>query len=198
MRNPKDKDLVLGNCDFYYDENNSFENNNDIHLEIGMGKGDFIIGMAKAFPMINFIGIEKYPAVASIAIKKIGKENLSNLKVIVADVVTCEELLKGKISKIYLNFSDPWPKDRHAKRRLTHENQLKIYDVFFESLRLIEMKTDNTDLFEYSLWALENYGYNLEFISYDLHSENKFNIMTEYETKFSSEGIKIKCLIAKK
>ncbi len=198
MRNPKDKALVLDSCNFYYNLENKFENNNEIHLEIGMGKGDFIIGMAKEYPNINFIGMEKYEAVASIAIKKIARENLSNVKVMVMDVVNSEELLKGKISKMYLNFSDPWPKDRHAKRRLTHENQLKVYDKLFASNCIIEMKTDNDDLFEYSLWALENYGYKLPSVSYDLHSEDKFNVMTEYETKFSSEGVKIKYLLATK
>ncbi len=198
MRNPKDTREVIDKCDFYFTKENKFENNNEVHLEIGMGKGNFIIGMAKAFPNINFIGMEKYEAVASIAIKKIREENLSNIKVMVMDVVKSEEILKGLISKIYLNFSDPWPKDRHAKRRLTHENQLKVYDKLFAGICNIEMKTDNDDLFEYSLISLKKYGYILNKVIYDLHNEDRFNVKTEYEEKFSKEGIKIKFLKAEK
>ncbi len=197
MRNPKDRDIVLDSCEFYYTDND-FNNNNEIHLEIGMGKADFIIGMAKKYPEINFIGIEKYKAVASIAIKKIRNEKLDNIRVLVADVNECDEILKNKISKIYLNFSDPWPKDRHAKRRLTHENFLKLYDNFFISDKIIAMKTDNDDLFAYSVDSFKSYGYNELRVSYDLHSENIENVITEYEDKFSSMGVKIKYTLVKK
>ncbi len=198
MRNPKDKDEVLENCDFYYDENNCFNNDKPLYLEIGMGKGQFVTGMAKEYPDINFIGMEKYSSVASIAIKKMQEENLSNLKVMVMDVVNSVDLLEGKVDKIFLNFSDPWPKDRHAKRRLTHENQLKVYDKLFKGKKIIEMKTDNDALFEYSLESLECFGYEIIECSHDLHSTDKFNIMTEYEEKFSSKGVKIKYLLAYK
>ncbi len=196
MRNPKNKDEVLNNCNFYYNESNMFSDDKELHLEIGMGKGNFVMGMADTYNNINFIGMEKYSAVASIAIKKMSDDNITNLKVMVMDVVNSVDLLEGKIDKIYLNFSDPWPKDRHAKRRLTHENQLKVYDKLFKGKKIIEMKTDNDSLFEYSLESLKCYGYDIVDCSYDLHSTDKFNIMTEYEEKFSNQGVKIKYLLA--
>ncbi len=198
MRNPKDKDDVISSCNFLIKDELSFDRNLPLHIEIGMGKGDFILNMAINNPDINFIGIEKYSSVASIAIKKIRDYNLPNLKIIISDVVNLEELLFKKVSVIYLNFSDPWPKDRHAKRRLTSENFLKLYDNLFKDKCVIFQKTDNDNLFSYSLDSLKNYGYLIEEVSYDLHSTNIFNIMTEYEKKFSEQGIKIKYLKAVK
>lgn len=198
MRNPKDKDDVISSCNFLIKDEVSFDRNLPLHIEIGMGKGDFILNMAINNPDINFIGIEKYSSVASIAIKKIRDYNLPNLKIIISDVVNLEELLFKKVSVIYLNFSDPWPKDRHAKRRLTSENFLKLYDNLFKDKCVIFQKTDNDNLFSYSLDSLKNYGYLIEVVSYDLHSTNIFNIMTEYEKKFSEQGIKIKYLKAVK
>lgn len=190
MRNPKDKDEILSNCDFYLDEN-LFNNNNEIHLEIGMGKGDFIINMALNYPNINFIGVEKYSSVASVAIKKISNYHLDNIKVLVTDAILLPEYLYKKINTIYLNFSDPWPKARHEKRRLTHENYLKFYDNLFADTARIIMKTDNIDLFNFSKESFVNYGYKVIDISNDLHSTNIFNIETEYEKKFSSLGYPI-------
>ncbi len=190
MRNPKDKDIILKNCDFYYE--GEFKNDFPIYLEIGMGKGDFIIGMAKAYPNINFIGVEKFSSVASIAIKKITNENLNNVKVLIMDIKDSIPVLTEKIDRIYLNFSDPWPKERHAKRRLTHTEQLRIYDLLFKGINEIIMKTDNDDLFEYSLTSFKDYGYKIKEIYYDLHSEDIFNVLTEYEDKFSKKGVKIK------
>lgn len=198
MRNPKDKDEVISSCNFLIKDEVSFDRNLPLHIEIGMGKGDFILNMAINNPDINFIGIEKYSSVASIAIKKIRDYNLPNLKIIISDVVNLEDLLFKKVSVIYLNFSDPWPKDRHAKRRLTSENFLKLYDNLFKDKCVIFQKTDNDNLFSYSLDSLKNYGYLIEEVSYDLHSTNIFNIMTEYEKKFSEQGIKIKYLKAVK
>ena len=198
MRNPKDKDDVISSCNFLIKDEVSFDRNLPLHIEIGMGKGDFVLNMAINNPDINFIGIEKYSSVASIAIKKIRYYNLPNLKIIISDVVNLEELLFKKVSVIYLNFSDPWPKDRHAKRRLTSENFLKLYDNLFKDKCVIFQKTDNDNLFSYSLDSLKNYGYLIEEVSYDLHSTNIFNIMTEYEKKFSEQGIKIKYLKAVK
>lgn len=191
MRNPKDKDEVINNCTFFASEN-LFSNDNPIYMEIGMGKGDFILNMALENPNINFIGVEKYSSVASVAIKKIREYELNNLKIMIMDIKDAPEYLYHKIDKIFLNFSDPWPKARHAKRRLTHENQLKIYDNLFKDKKIIEMKTDNDDLFAFSLESFQNYGYKIIKLSYDLHKENIPNIMTEYEAKFSSKGIKIK------
>lgn len=196
MRNPKDKEEILLSCDFYYENSNTFRNNNKIALEVGMGKGDFIIGMAKAFPDINFIGMEKYSSVASVAIKKINEEKLDNIRVLVMDVVNSIDLLSQSIDVIYLNFSDPWPKDRHAKRRLTHFNQLKVYDELFKCGKEIIMKTDNLDLFDYSLESLSDYGYEIVDKTYDLHALDYFNVLTEYEEKFSKKGETIKYLRA--
>ena len=194
MRNPKDKDEVINNCQFLIKDEINFSNENPIHIEIGMGKGNFILNMALNNPDINFIGIEKYSSVASIAIKKISPYNLPNLKIIINDVSNLEELLKNKVDVIYLNFSDPWPKLRHEKRRLTSKNFLDLYAKLFKNHQLIIQKTDNDDLFAYSLKSFQENGYKIEEISYDLHQENIFNVMTEYEEKFSNEGIKIKYL----
>ena len=189
MRNPKDKDEVISSCDFFYD---GFNNDNPIHLEIGMGKGKFILEMALKYPNINFIGIEKYSSVASVAIKKIREIKPYNLRILIMDAKNLEEILKGKVDTIYLNFSDPWPKDRHSKRRLTARNFLESYDKLFKGSPHIVMKTDNDNLFQYSLESFKEYGYKINKISYDLHSETLDNVETEYEEKFSKEGIKIK------
>ena len=189
MRNPKDKDEVISSCDFFYD---GFNNDNPMHLEIGMGKGKFILEMALKYPNINFIGVEKYSSVASVAIKKIREIKPDNLRILIMDAKNLEEILKGKVDTIYLNFSDPWPKDRHAKRRLTARNFLESYDKLFKGSPHIVMKTDNDNLFQYSLETFKEYGYKINKISYDLHSETLDNVETEYEEKFSKEGIKIK------
>ncbi len=197
MRNPKDKMEVINNCTFFYTEE-GFSNSNLIHMEIGMGKGKFLLEMALKYPNINFIGVEKYSSVASLAIKKIAPYNLPNLKILIMDAKNLGELLDHKISCIYLNFSDPWPKKRHAKRRLTSEDYLKCYENLFVKDALIYQKTDNDDLFAFSLDSLKNYGYTITDVSYDLHQENKENVMTEYEEKFHDQGIKIKYLKATK
>ena len=197
MRNPKDKDEILNSCDFYVTEN-LFNNSNPIHLEIGMGKGDFLLNMAIKNPNINFIGVEKYSSVASVAIKKIRNYSLTNLKIIISDAINLPEYLFHKIDTIYLNFSDPWPKAKHEKRRLTHENYLNFYDQLFKNKCIIIMKTDNDALFAYSKESFINYGYNITQISTDLHSTNIDNIETEYENKFASQGIKIKYIKVEK
>jgi len=198
MRNPKYKDEVINNCNFLIKDEIIFEKEQPLHVEIGMGKGNFILNMALNNPDINFIGIEKYSSVAAVAIKKMMEYNLPNLKVIINDIVNLEELLAKKVDVIYLNFSDPWSKDRHAKRRLTSPNFLKLYDKFFKGNCVIIQKTDNDDLFNYSLDSIKEYGYTIEDLSYDLHSTNIPNIKTEYEEKFSKMGIKIKYLKARK
>ena len=197
MRNPKDKDEILANCDFYIDES-LFNNNHEIRMEIGMGKGDFILNMALKYPHINFIGVEKYSSVASVAIKKIREYQLDNLKIFIGDAINLPEWLYHKISTIYLNFSDPWPKARHDKRRLTHENYLKFYDHLFANNPYIILKTDNDDFFTFSEESLKNYGYQVIRKSYDLHRENIDNVETEYEKKFSSQGILIKYIEVEK
>jgi len=196
MRNPKYKDEVINNCKFLIEDEIKFERELPLHIEIGMGKGNFILNMALNNPDINFIGIEKYSSVASVAIKKMMEYNLPNLKVIISDIMNLSDLLKNKVDVIYLNFSDPWPKARHEKRRLTSPNFLKLYDGFFKNECVIIQKTDNDDLFEYSVLSIKEYGYDIKEISYDLHSTNISNVMTEYEEKFSSQGVKIKYLKA--
>lgn len=187
MRNPKDKDEILNGCDYYYE--GSFENNNPVCLEIGMGKGQFILNMALNNPNVNYIGVEKYSSVASVAIKKINEYKPSNLKVLIGDIASIEDLLDKKIDTIYLNFSDPWPKDRHEHRRLSSDIFLKKYDLIFKDNKNIVMKTDNRNLFEYSVKSFVNYGYKINDISLDLHQANyPDNIMTEYEEKFVSKG----------
>lgn len=175
-----------------------FNNDNEIYVELGMGKGDFIINNAIKYPFINFIGIEKYDSVLVKAVEKSDLLELDNLKLILMDVSNLDSIFDHEVDKIYLNFSDPWPKERHAKRRLTSERFITLYDKVFKSDKVIEMKTDNIDLFNYSVESLKDNGYNIEYITNDLHSEEVENIMTEYEEKFSSRGEKINKLIARK
>ena len=190
MRNPKDKDELLNDCDYYYEDN--FNNDNKICLEIGMGKGQFILNMALENPETNYIGVEKFSSVASVAIKKINQYKPNNLKILVGDIANLADTLEGKIDTIYLNFSDPWPKDRHAKRRLTSINYLQVYDKLFKGDKHIIQKTDNDDLFQFSLEQYKEYGYEIKRISYDLHNEDIKNVCTEYEERFSNMGVKIK------
>lgn len=175
-----------------------FNNDNELYIEIGMGKGDFIINNAIKYPNINFIGIEKFDSVIVRAIQKSNELELSNLKLIRLDALNLGNIFEKEVDRIYLNFSDPWPKDRHAKRRLTSPIFLKIYEYVFKKDNVIEMKTDNIGLFNYSVESLKEDNYNIEYLTNDLHSENIDNIPTEYEEKFSSRGIKINKLIARK
>lgn len=177
-----------------------FENLNPIHIEVGMGKGKFIIGMAEAHPDINFIGIEKYDSVLVKAVNTLeGKEKISNLKLLLFDAEGIEEIFDREVSRIYLNFSDPWPKARHEKRRLTSEVFLKKYDKIFKDKKEIFQKTDNRDFFDFSLESIKNYGYTIDECTYDLYAENDItNIPTEYEEKFNSAGININRLKAHK
>ena len=175
-----------------------FNNDNEIHIEIGMGKGDFIIGMAKKYPNINFIGIEKYESVMVRAIEKLNDIELNNLKLIRMDAININKVFDQEISTIYLNFSDPWPKKRHSKRRLTSDVFLSLYDNIFISNPHIIQKTDNIGLFAYSLSSLSKYGYQLDEVSLDLENEGIDNVVTEYEKKFMNMGIKINYLNATK
>ena len=179
--------------------NKVFNNDNPIYIEIGIGKGKFIVENAIKYPNINFIGIEKYDSVLVRAIQKSNELELNNLKLVRMDAKRIEEVFDHEIDRIYLNFSDPWPKDRHYKRRLTSYVFLDKYEHIFKNNKYIIMKTDNIDLFNFSLESLTNHGYNIEFMTNDLHSLNDVdNIMTEYEEKFSNKGIKINKLIARK
>ena len=173
-----------------------FNNDNPINLEIGMGKGDFIIDMALKHPDINYIGLERYESIIIRAIKKINDLDIPNLKLICCDAKELNEIFGKEIDTIYLNFSDPWPKKRHAKRRLTSNTFLPIYDNIFKGRKRIVQKTDNVGLFEYSIVSLSEYGYTIKDISLDLHSKEIENSMTEYEKKFSDKGYKINYLEA--
>lgn len=199
LRNVKGAANIIENCNYiiknYKDYKGKyiklFNNNNPIHIEIGMGKGDFIIGMARKYPYINFIGIEKFDSVIVRAIEKL-TEDLPNLKLIRMDAAEISEVFYKEIDTIYLNFSDPWPKNRHENRRLTSSSFLKKYDEIFCENKKIIFKTDNRHLFEFSILSLLDYGYKIKNICLDLHKEDiKDNVCTEYEKKFSSLGFPI-------
>lgn len=192
MRNPKNMDEILNSCNYFLTEN-LFNNYNDICLEIGMGKGNFLLEMCLNHPNINYIGVEKYSSVICSAIKKINQYELDNLKILNIDIMDIPQYLYGKIKTIYLNFSDPWPKKRNTKRRLTSENFLKLYDNLFKDEKHIILKTDNDDFYEFSKESLLSYGYKIINETYDLHnSDITDSPKTEYEEKFSSQGVKIK------
>jgi len=175
-----------------------FSNNNPIHIEIGMGKGDFIINMAKKYPNINFIGIEKFDSVLVRAIEKVD-EDIPNLRFIRMDATDIENVFYKEIDTIYLNFSDPWPKNRHEHRRLTSEKFLKRYDSLFSNDKKIIMKTDNRKLFEFSITSFTDYNYKIEEISLDLYNDDiKDNVPTEYERKFHDKGFPIYKISVKK
>ena len=196
MRNPKNMDEILNSCNYFLTED-LFNNNNDICLEIGMGKGNFLLGMCLNHPDINYIGVEKYSSVICSAIKKINEYELDNLKILNIDIMDIPQYLYGKIKTIYLNFSDPWPKKRNTKRRLTSENFLKLYDNLFKDEKHIILKTDNDDFYEFSKESLLSYGYKIINETYDLHnSDITDSPKTEYEEKFSSMGNPICKLIA--
>lgn len=171
---------------------NVFENDNPIYIEVGMGKGDFIIENALKNSEINFIGIEKFDSVMVRAVQKLEEYDIPNLKLIKIDALNIDNIFDKEISCLYLNFSDPWPKKRHTNRRLTSNVFLNKYDLIFKNTKKIIMKTDNRHLFEYSIKSLTDYGYKINDISLDLHSDNKLdNIETEYEKKFVSKGMVI-------
>ena len=169
-----------------------FHNDNPIHIEIGMGKGRFIMQLASDNPEINYRGIEKYSSVLLRAIQKMELNELPNLVFIRMDAEDIEDIFdKDEIDRIYLNFSDPWPKDRHAKRRLMSQNFLNKYNNILKKEGTVEFKTDNRELFDYAVAEAPAAGFNILKLTYDLHNTEdmmKGNIMTEYEERFSSMG----------
>ena len=183
--------------------NKVFENDNPIHIEIGMGKGQFLLTLAKQNPNINYIGIERYSSVLLRALEKFDTEEfmeLQNIRFICMDAFELPEVFfLGEVAKIYLNFSDPWPKSRHANRRLTSTRFFGQYDKVLAQNGVVEFKTDNRPLFEFSLEQVEEAGWRLLAHTFDLHNDetmNEGNVMTEYEEKFSSMGNPIHKLIA--
>ncbi len=206
LRNVKNKETIMEKSKFLIrDEenyrgkwNSVFKNNNPIEIEIGTGKGNFIIEKALTNPNINYIGIERYDSVIVRALERI-PDYVTNLKLIRMNAIDIDKIFDKEVYTIYLNFSDPWPKKRHALRRLTSKVFLEKYEEIFKGEKNIYQKTDNQNLFEYSIINLTNYGYKIEDISLDLHnSQIEGNIETEYEKKFSENGNKIYYLHAKK
>ena len=167
------------------DPKDPFFSNQKLHLEVGSGKGDFVIGMAKKHPDTNFLAIERDLSIAGILAKKVFQSECPNIRVMHGDFdVLYQELENLRFQTIYLNFSDPWPKKRHEKRRLSSKIFLEKYDNIFNSEKKIEMKTDNDDLFEYSTESFLDYGYKI--IKCNTNYFDKFT--TEYEDKFISKG----------
>ena len=206
LRNVQNAREIIDNSDYVIhdpfkykgDFKKIFGNDKPIHLEVGMGKGKFIIDMALKYPNINFIGIEKYESIVCRAVQKLEEKEINNLKFIVIDALELANIFDHEIETLYLNFSDPWPKKRHAKRRLTSLVFLPIYDSIFKGDRVIVQKTDNVTLFESSIVSLSNYGYVIEDICLDLANSDRDNVQTEYETKFVEQGIKINYIKARK
>ena len=183
--------------------NTIFGNDNPIHIEIGMGKGQFLLTLAKQNPDVNYIGIERYSAVLIRALEKIDSEEyreLKNIRFICMNAMELEEVFAyGEVKKIYLNFSDPWPKARHSRRRLTSKEFFARYDKVLVEDGVVEFKTDNRPLFEFSLEEVVEAGWKIVAHTFDLHHNeemNAGNIMTEYEEKFSSMGNPIHKLVA--
>lgn len=198
LRNVKNKEEILNNSSYFMGTgeefigkwSNVFKNNNPIYVEIGMGKGKFIIENAIKYPNINFIGIEKYDSVVAKCLPKI-PEGLDNLKILRMDALNIDKVFLKEIDRIYLNFSDPWPKNRHHLRRLSSRIFLEKYDSLFKNNRIIHMRTDNRDLFQYSLVSFSENGYILHNVSLDLHKDDMPLITTEYEDRFSSRDMPI-------
>ena len=180
--------------------NTVFKNTNPIHIEIGMGKGKFLHTLAQNNPGVNYLGIEKYSSVLLRAIQKMEEAPLLNLRFIRMDAESITEVFgKEEVERIYLNFSDPWPKDRHAKRRLPSAEFLNRYDNILKKDGRLEFKTDNRELFDFAVEQLPVAGWKAEAVTYDLHKDSTLmegNIMTEYEEKFSALGNPIYKLIA--
>ncbi len=210
LRNIRGSREVIAGSDYVIHEEETragswhqiFGNTHPIHIEIGMGKGKFIMALAKANPQINYVGIEKYSSVLIRALEKMSQEKvpLTNLYFIRMDAEQIVKVFaKGEVDKIYLNFSDPWPKDRHAKRRLTSREYLARYQKILSDKGDVEFKTDNRLLFDFSVESVREAGWELRALTYDLHQDavlNQGNIMTEYEERFSALGNPIHKLIA--
>lgn len=178
-----------------------FGSRNPVVIEVGMGKGRFIMELAASNPDINYVGIEMYSSVLLKAVQKRKDMELPNLRFLRIDARTLADVFAPEeVSKVYLNFSDPWPKDRHAKRRLTSPKFMAVYDKVLKAGGTVEFKTDNRELFEYSLQSIPQAGWTVTMQTFDLHHSPyaEGNVMTEYETKFSAEGKPICKLVAER
>ena len=196
LRNVKNADKILEESPLVVLEN-PFDDSKELRIEIGTGKGDFIIGTARKYPNVNFIGIEKYPSVLVRALEKL-EDIPDNLRFMCIDAKNIEDYFDHNVSVIYLNFSDPWPKTRHEKRRLTSESFLKSYEKISKECVHIKQKTDNKGLFAYSLVSLNNAGYHSNDVCLDLTNSNIDNVQSEYEKKFVALGETINYLDAEK
>lgn len=199
LRNVKNKEEILSSSSFLVKDpknycgnwSNYFDNSNPIYIEIGMGKGQFIRENARRYPDINFIGIEKYDSVVAKCLPKID-ENLKNLAIVRMDALEIDQVFSHEVDRIYLNFSDPWPKKRHHLRRLSSRIFLEKYENIFRKDSDICMRTDNSDLFCYSLMSFSEARYVLKNLTLDLHQQMPDNLITtEYEDRFSSKGMPI-------
>ncbi len=172
-----------------------FGNDRPLHLEIGTGKGRFLLELAERHPEINYIGLEKFSSVLLRGVDVQNERKLPNLRFIRAEAeLITEYFAPGEIQRIYLNFSDPWPKKRNAKRRLPSREFLRRYDAILDDAGVIEFKTDNRELFDFAVEEVPFSAFGIREITYDLHADpvmNEGNIMTEYEEKFSAKGNKI-------
>lgn len=208
MRRKKNLDLRIEQCSEIMVKNPAahkgswralFGREGELHLEIGCGKGDFILESARRNPDIMFVAVEKYQNVLLLAMEKLLASGLKNVLFIDADAANLADVFdKDEVDRIYLNFSDPWPPKKRHKRRLTHPNLLAVYDKFLKTQGEIHQKTDNTGLFEFSLCSFSQFGYILYDVTFDLHSTDFDNIMTEYERGFTEQGMKIYRCVAKK
>ena len=189
IRNIKNAKEIINNSELVI-TNNIFKDDKPLYIEIGCGKGNFIIETAKQNPNINCIGIERYESILLRAIKKV-EDIPSNLRFMCIDAKEIDKYFNHNVDKIYLNFSDPWPKKRHSKRRLTSDSFLNLYNKISKNNINIKMKTDNKDLFAYSIMTYNNYGFKIKDISLDLPEDYENNVVTEYERKFRNQGITI-------
>lgn len=206
LRNVKEAGDILEDGKYYLSNYKEFKgkfrdyfgNDNPIYLEIGTGKGDFIIESSMRNRDINYIGMEKYDSVIVRAIQKSNEVDVNNLAFIRANAIYLEDIFDREIDTILLNFSDPWPKDRHSDRRLTSRKFLERYDKVFRGAKRIIMKTDNAPLFDFSLESLRDYGYTIVYENRNLGEYEDGNVMTEYEKRFRKLGEKINKLVAYK
>ena len=206
LRNVKNKEEILNGSKYLIKNpeeyigkwDQLFEKKQPIYIEIGMGKGKFLIENAIKYPDINFIGIEKYDSVVAKSLPKI-PECLTNIVVIRIDALNIDKVFDKEIERIYLNFSDPWPKVRHSMRRLSSRIFLEKYDKIFKGEKNIYLRTDNRDLFTFSLESFSQYGYVLHDINLNLHEIDQPDIITtEYEDKFVEAGLPIYQVVATK
>ncbi|MGM9551420.1 MAG: tRNA (guanosine(46)-N7)-methyltransferase TrmB [Clostridia bacterium] len=205
QRNRKHLDERLNMCGDLYSDNadildEEFLNHHPLHMEIGCGKGRFITTLAKNNPGINYIASEMIANIIVLAAEKAKEMEINNIRFISGNVqYMADALPEASVDRIYLNFSDPWPKDRHAKRRLTHKNFLDLYRKILAPDGEIHFKTDNRPLFDFSLESFRENGWELDEVTYDLHNSGfEGNIMTEYEEKFSGLGFTINRLVARR